>query len=908
MKDKDKTKEQLIDELIALRQRVTDLEAGVSEHTQAEEMLRESEEKFRTLAEHSPNMIFINMKGKVVYANDKAAEITGYTKEEFYSPDFDFLALIAPEYRDLLETNLNRHMSGEELPAYEYALITKQGKRVEVLLTSKLITYRGEHTILGTVMDITMRKRAESALRESEERYRNLFEQSEDAIYITTREGKHVEVNQSFLDLFRCSREELTKLNAQDIYVNPTDRARFQQEIEKKGSVKDFEVKLRKKDGTEMDCVLTATVRQADDGSILGYQGIIRNISERKTLLKMLRKYEFIVNTSKQFMTLINRDYTYEAVNEAYCLAHNKSREQVLGKTVAQIWGEKRFKRVIKPYLDKCFAGHETHDQKWFEFAGKKQKYYDVSYYPYYGNKSDVTHAVVITHDMTERKHAEEALQESETKFRNLFDLSPQAIAVTDGKTGRLIEVNDKFCELTQYARKKVLGKSLSELRIFSEGERDAFLKELQTSGELDGLEIHPEAKDGSVLNVIMFAKLIRITGEEFVLTAFLDMSDQKRLEAQLQQAQKMEALGTLAGGIAHNFNNLLMGIQANASLILLDIDPNDPNYDRLMNIEKMVQNGSKLTKQLLGYAREGRYEIRPTSLNRLVKETSDTFGLTKKEIKVHQKLAKDLFAIEADQGQIVQILWNLYVNAADAMPAGGDLFLETMNVTHKDITGKPSKVKPGDYVLLTLTDTGTGMDKKTVRRIFDPFFTTKGMSRGTGLGLASVYGIVKNHGGIISVSSKKGEGTTFSLYLPASKRQAMKEGRWFDKFVPGKETVLLVDDEGMILDVGTQILEKMGHKVIKAKSGQEAIEIYEKHKDLIELVILDMIMPGVGGGETYDRIKAINPEVKVLLSTGYSINGQATEILERGCNGFIQKPFRMKELSHKIREVLDKE
>jgi PAS domain S-box-containing protein len=750
--------------------------------------------------------------------------------------------------------------------------------------------------------------RAENTLRNSEKRYRNLFEQSNDAIYITTREGEHVEVNQAFLALFGYTSGKIKALKAQDIYVNSADRVRFQREIERRGSVSDFEVKLRKKDGTEIACLLSATVRQGNDGSILGYQGIIRNISDRNTLLEMLRKYEFIVNTSKQFMTLINRDYTYEAVNEAYCLAHNKTRKQVLGKTVAQIWGEERFKRVIKPYLDKCFAGNEIHDQKWFEFAGKKQKYYDVSYYPYYKNKSEVTHAVVITHDMTERKHADEALQESETKFRNLFDLSPQAIAVTDGKTGRLIEVNDKFCELTQYARNKVLGKSLSELRFFSEGERDAFLKELQASGELDGLEIQPEAKDGSILNVIMFAKLIRITGEEFVLTAFLDMSDQKRLEAQLQQAQKMEALGTLAGGIAHNFNNLLMGIQANASLILLDIDPNDPNYDRLMNIEKMVQNGSKLTKQLLGYAREGRYEIRPASLNRLVKETSDTFGLTKKEIRVHHKLARDLFAIEADQGQIEQILWNLYVNAADAMPAGGDLFLETMNVTHKDITGKPSKVKPGDYVLLTLTDTGTGMDKKTVGRIFDPFFTTKGMSRGTGLGLASVYGIVKSHGGTISVSSKKGKGTTFSLYLPASKRQAMKENRGFDKFVPGKETVLLVDDEDMILDVGTQILEKMGHKVMKAKSGQEAIEIYEKHRDLINLVILDMIMPGVGGGETYDRIKTINPEVKVLLSTGYSINGQATQILERGCNGFIQKPFRMKELSHKIREVLDKE
>jgi two-component system cell cycle sensor histidine kinase/response regulator CckA len=574
---------------------------------------------------------------------------------------------------------------------------------------------------------------------------------------------------------------------------------------------------------------------------------------------------------------------------------------------VADVWGKEKFKRILKPYLDKCFAGSEVHHQKWFEFAARERKFYDVSYYPYYGSESEITHAVVITHDMTERKQAEEALRESEAKFRNLFDLSPQAIAVTDVKTGKIVDVNDEFCELTHNSRRKVFGKTIADLGFFFEGEDDAFLKELKASGQVDGLETHFEAKDGFVISALMFARLIRIAGEEFVLTAFLDMSDQKRLEAQLRQAQKMEALGTLAGGIAHNFNNLLMGIQANASLILLDIDPNDPNYDRLMNIEKMVQNGSKLTRQLLGYAREGRYEIRPMSLNQLIKETSGTFGLTKKEIRVHHDLARDLRAIEADQGQIEQILWNLYINAADAMPSGGDLFLKTMNVTHKDVTGKSPKVKPGHYVLVEVTDTGTGMDNKTAERIFDPFFTTKGMSRGTGLGLASVYGIVINHGGTITVTSKKGKGSTFSIYLPASRRKAMRENRESDTLVPGKETVLLVDDEDMILDVGTQILEKMGHKVLKAKSGQEATELYQRHKDLIDLIILDMIMPGVSGGETYDRIKAIDPEAKVLLSSGYSVDGQATEILKRGCNGFIQKPFRMKDLSHKIQEVLGK-
>jgi len=747
----------------------------------------------------------------------------------------------------------------------------------------------------------------EKLWREQEGRCRNLFEQSKDALYMTTLEGDHIEVNQSFLNLFGYTREELRYLKAHELYVNPNDRTRFQQQIEKSGSASDFAVTLRKKDGKEMDCILTAAVWKAGDGSILGYQGIIRDISSQKSLLETLRKYEFIVNTSKQFMTLINSDYIYEAVNEAYCLAHGKSPDEIIGTTVADVWGKGKFKRVIKPYLDKCFAGSEVHHQKWFEFAAREQKFYDVSYYPYYGNDSEITHAVVVTHDMTERKQAEEALRESEAKFRNLFDLSPQAIAVTDMGTGKIIDVNDEFCELTQYSRKKVFGKTIADLGFFFEGKDNAFLKELKTSGQVDRLEIYFEARDGFIVNALMFARVIRIAGEEFVLTAFLDMSDQKRLEAQLRQAQKMEALGTLAGGIAHNFNNLLMGIQANASLILLDIEPNAPNYDRLMNIEKMVQNGSKLTKQLLGYAREGRYEVRPVSLNQLIRETSGTFGLTKKEIKVHHELARDLHAIEADQGQIEQILWNLYINAADAMPSGGDLFLRTMNVTHKDVTGKSPKVKPGDYVLVEVIDTGIGMDNKTAERIFDPFFTTKGMSRGTGLGLASVYGIVRNHGGTITVTSKRGKGSTFSIYLPASRRKAMREKTGSDTLVPGKETVLLVDDEDMILDVGTQILEKMGHKVLKAKSGQEATELYQKHKDFIDLVILDMIMPGVSGGETYDRIKAIDSEVKVLLSSGYSVDGQATEILKRGCNGFIQKPFKMKDLSHKIQEVLGK-
>ncbi|NVM24066.1 MAG: response regulator, partial [Desulfobacterales bacterium] len=336
------------------------------------------------------------------------------------------------------------------------------------------------------------------------------------------------------------------------------------------------------------------------------------------------------------------------------------------------------------------------------------------------------------------------------------------------------------------------------------------------------------------------------------------------------------------------------------------DIDDTHPHYQRLKEIEQQVRSGAGLTKQLLGYARKGRYEIKTIDLNELVKQTSKAFGRTRKEIRVHRELAKGLFAMEADQGQIEQVLLNLYVNAADAMPAGGDLILKTMNVTHEDMKGKLYSPKPGNYVLSTVTDTGMGMDQDAQERIFEPFFTTKDLDRGTGLGLACVYGIVKGHAGYIDVESEKGSGTTVSIYLPATEKKAEKTVKASEQVIAGSETILFVDDEDFVLKVGGGLLERLGYTVFKAVGGREAVEIYETKKDEIDLVVLDMIMPDMGGGEAYDRIKEFNPDVKVLLSSGYSIDSQAKEILSRGCNGFIQKPFTMKELSLKIREILD--
>jgi PAS domain S-box-containing protein len=384
------------------------------------------------------------------------------------------------------------------------------------------------------------------------------------------------------------------------------------------------------------------------------------------------------------------------------------------------------------------------------------------------------------------------------------------------------------------------------------------------------------------------------------------DVSDRKRMETELRQAHKIEAIGTLAGGIAHDFNNLLMGIQGYTSLMLFDMDTNHPFHDKLKRIEDQVRSGAELTKQLLGFARGGRYEVKVADMNEIMDKTSAMFGRTKKEISVHRRLDENLWAVEVDRGQIEQVLLNLYVNAWQAMPNGGNLYLETANVVVDKEYMKPYSVKIGRYVKVSVTDTGVGMDEKTKERVFDPFFTTKEMGRGTGLGLASTYGIVKGHKGIINVYSEKGNGTTFTIYLPASNKEIIKEETISIDVMRGEGTILLIDDENTILDVSRELLEMLGYRVCIARGGREAIGIYKAQKDTIDLVILDMIMPGMGGGETFEYLKQINRDVKVILSSGYSINGKAKEIMDRGCRSFIQKPFQVHELSERIRRALD--
>jgi PAS domain S-box-containing protein len=516
-----------------------------------------------------------------------------------------------------------------------------------------------------------------------------------------------------------------------------------------------------------------------------------------------------------------------------------------------------------------------------------------------------------IIEDITQRRCAEESLRENEAKFRSLFDLSPQAIVLVDFETAKIHEVNDRFCGLLGYDRDEILGKTAVELHLYSAKDQAAFDQHLSEGGVVQGMAIEFSTKSGPKISTQVYSQLIQITGQTFVLSILLDVTEQKRLEAQFQHAQRIEAIGTLAGGIAHDFNNLLMAIQGNVSLLRIKFGDIVALDERLKTIEQFIQNGSDLTRQLLGFARGGKYEVKPVCLNELVQKSADMFGRTKKEIKIHHDLREDLWPVEADPGQIQQVALNLYVNAWQAMPTGGELYLKTDNLNLDGDKVPSFALDTGKYVRLSVSDTGVGMDKETLERIFDPFFTTKEMGRGTGLGLASAYGIVKNHGGMIEAHSNPGRGTTFDVYLPASEKvckgpAGVQTGGGAAQALGGNETILLVDDEAMILEIACELLEHLGYRVLVARSGVEALEQYEQNKDRIDLVLLDLIMPGMSGNQTFDGLKAINPDVKVVLSSGYSLNGEASAILLRGGQGFIQKPFDEVTLSQRIREILD--
>ena len=754
----------------------------------------------------------------------------------------------------------------------------------------------------------------ERALRENEELLKATIESTADGILVVDKNEKISHVNNRFAQIWNIPNELIETRDDNKLLDYVLDQLLYPKEFLSKvqelynSADEDFDT-IYFKNGQILERHSCPLIRNQE---ISGRVWSFRDVTEQKQAMKALQQSEerhrlYFENISD---VIFSTDPDFNIINISPSVERilGYKPEEMIGKPIQDL-------NVLDPgSLEKAFSdmmkvlAGERIPLSQYKFISKDgtKKFGEVSAAPLI-RKGKVVAIISVARDTTERKRIEEALKQSEEKYRIVLETNPDPVVVYDME-GKVTYFNRAFTNVFGWTLEECFGKSMD---VFVPGdawpETKMMINKVLSGENFSGIETRRFTKEGSIIPVsISGAIYMGEDGDPMGSVINLrDISEQKELVIQLQQAQKMEAVGTLAGGIAHDFNNLLMGIQGCTSLLSFDIDSNHPNFEYLNRIEDYIKNAANLTKQLLGFARRGKYEIKPTDMNEIINKSSDMFGRTKKEIVIHKKSQVDIWAVEVDPSQIEQVILNLYVNAWQAMAGTGELYLQTENVILDDNDVKPYGVKSGRYVKISVTDTGAGIDETIQHRIFDPFFTTKEMSRGTGLGLASAYGIIKSHGGFINVYSREGDGTTFNIFLPASEKKILKETMLQKEIIKGTETVLLVDDEEMIIDVGRDVLEKLGYEVLIAKSGKEAIEIYRMNQKKIDMVILDMVMPEMGGGDTYDKLRDVNPNIKVLLSSGYSIDGQASKILSRGCDGFIQKPFDIKTLSLEIRTTL---
>ncbi len=775
---------------------------------------------------------------------------------------------------------------------------------------------------------------AEDSFRERERRLLEIIDFFPDATMIIDRNGKVIAWNRSIEIMTGIKAEEIIgRGNYEyaipfyggrrpilvDIALHPdASLEKRYTTIERQGEIlfgESYTPFLRKSEGVHLSA--TASVLRDLKGDTIGAIECIRDNTERKKLeedlLRSEKRYRDLVDNSPVGVYQTHIDGKIFFANQFFAdMIEIKSPDELMSLNMIDFYLRKEDRREFIAIL-KTEGILRNHDIDFVTGAGNIRHVLISAVLDY-----DLISGTVV--DITERKQIEKSLKNSERTFRDLFDNSPDPCWIIEGEV--FTDCNNAAVLAHGYRNKsELLGKRPWQLA-----------PERQPGGELSiekGKRMLAEAKakgihrfewekcraDGGTYTVDTILATTMIHGKEVFYCTWRDISESKRaeeerrqLERQLIHAQKMEAIGMLAGGVAHDFNNILMSIQGYAGLVLMETAPDNPSYPKLKIIEEQVKSGATLTRQLLGIARSGVYDVKPTNMNDLLEKSSGMFGRTKKEININKYLQDNIWIVRIDQGQINQVLLNLFINAWQAMPEGGDLFLETQNVHLDESVVAAYNINPGSYVRISVTDTGIGMDEETMEQIFNPFFTTKKADRGTGLGLASAYGIIRNHGGYITVRSMPGRGSTFNIFLPASVAEpedASASGPVMEK-IPGNETILVVDDEINIATMMKDILTSLGYRVFLAGSGQEAISIYMEKKKDIDLIIMDMIMPGISGEKAFMYLRDINPDVKVVVSSGYSIDSQYQQILKEGCRGFLQKPFNIEELSRKIREVLD--
>ena len=799
----------------------------ITEQKRAEEALRDSESKFRTVAETSPIAIFIHDGDKFLYVNPVSEQISGYSRAELFARGPWGIA--HPDYIDLLRRRSEARRKGEKVPSrYEFPILAKNGDTRWLDFSAGSIRFEGRKAIVATAVDITERKRAEIL---------------QGALYrIADTARQPGELHEVYAAIHRIVAE---LMYARNLYI-----ALYDEDTE----LVSFPYFVDSED-------------PAPAPRALG-----RGLTEY-----VLRVGEPLLATPEVLEALVERGEVKRigAASLDWLGVPLKRGEHTFGVMVVQ-----------------TYEANVRYDDK---------------------DKEILTFVSQHVASAIEHKRGEDRLRESEARYRSLVQTAVYGIYRASAVEDRFLDVNPALVAMLGYeSAEEVLALKVSENVYWDPEDRDRFLAEHRDRERIDGVQARWKRKDGTPITVRLSGRTMRdARGQTIALQMIAeDITERAALELQLLQSQKMEAVGRLAGGVAHDFNNLLTVIKGYGELMLSELKTNDPMRAEVEEIQKAADRAASLTRQLLAFSRRQVMAAKVIDLNSVVENMDKLLRrLLGEDVELNTLLDPNLGAVKADPGQIEQVIMNLAVNARDAMPHGGKLTIETGNIDLDTFYAREHvTVAAGPYVMIAVSDTGVGMDSETQARIFEPFFTTKEQGKGTGLGLSTVYGIIKQSGGYIWVYSESGRGTTFKVYLPRVGETVEAEGAGGPAHEShrGTETVLLVEDEDGVRALIRQVLVRNGYHVLEARHGEEALMLAEGHRNIIHLLLTDVVLARMSGRELAQRLGPQRPEMQVIFMSGYTDEAIVHHGMLTPGTTFLQKPFTTDSLMHKLREILD--
>jgi PAS domain S-box-containing protein len=795
----------------------------------------------------------------------------------------------------------------------ESPLLTKDGKPVPFLMTGIRFDIMGKSYLMGVGIDITERKRTEEALRQSEARLAEAQAIAHMGNWEYDIGAQSATLSDELFRIFGFD-PAFPAPPLADFFnvVHPDDRERVIRKRDRNVAArKSFtdEYRIVQPDGSVRWVEIHSNPQFDDNGNLVKDIGTAQDITERKlaeeALADEITRRRILVEQSRDGIVVLDWDGRAVETNKCFARMLGYSREEVLQLHVWD-WDESfprerllEMVRIVDEKGDHFETRHRRKDGALIDVEISSNG-------AVFGRQKRV---FCVCRDITERKLAELALREAENRYRLLFDQSPDGIIIIDPETGRFLDFNEAACGQLGYSREEFAGLTLADFLVDEKPEDIRRRQEKILREERDDFESRSRTRKGEIKNFHVTTRGTEISGRKVFHSVIHDITEGRKLQEQLRQSQKLEGMGQLAGGIAHDFNNVLSAVMGLTEMIIMDMAEDDPARHNAEEILKAVNKGADLTRQILAFSRQQALEMKPVNINDAIRDLQKMLRrLVREDITINLRLSDAELTVMADRAQIDQVLMNLSTNASAAMPDGGNIDISTgVFVMDERFVATHGFGSPGSYAHIAFSDTGCGMDAKTLDNIFDPFFTTKEKGKGTGLGLAVAHGILKQHNGHVNVYSEPGKGTVFNIYLPLTSEQALKTAAPLrEKPRGGTETILIAEDDNTVRDIINTMLTGFGYKVIEAVDGEDAIRKFAENSEAVRLALLDGIMPKKNGEEAFEAIKGIRPDIRAIFLSGYTDSSFDHDKLIRMGATFLQKPVKPTELLRKVREILD--